>query len=1301
MSSGALNGGQDGMAVHVRHLELTERKIRFSGKGLPMIRSRSFGHRILRTRLAVILISSLAFGAAMARAQSQPPDTVPGPKLSQAERTRQLQERDRLRAQVVKLAQAGKVDEALVTAVKELAATREVRGELHADVISSLQTLAGLHEKRDDWAAAQKALAEVLDIRQRQPDHQDWRIADSRRALADLERRAALDPAGQQRLKEADRLNRLQDALRRQGKYKEGIDPCRKAMEIRGELLGENHSDYASSLNSLASLYRGMGQYAKAEPLYRQGLEIRKRLLGEDHPDYASSLNDLAVLYNDMRDHAKAEPLYRQALEINKRTLGENHPAYATNLNNLASTLWSMGDFAKAEPLYRQALEIRKTTLGENHPAYVSSLNNLAILYKSMGDYAKAETYVRQALEIAKRALGEDHPAYASSLYSLAAQYKVKGEYAKAEPLYRQVLEIRKRTLGENHPDYARTLGDLAELYRAMGNYAQAEPVSRQSVEIKQRALGESHPDYALGLNNLAILYQAMGDYAQAEPLFRRAMEIRKKALGENHPDYAQSLHNLATAYKDIGDYAKAEPLLRHAMEVSRRALGENHPDYANSLNNLAGLYKAMGDYAKAEPLYQNALEIRKRAFGENHPDFARSLNNLAILYQARREYSKAEPLQRQVLQIRKQALGEHHPDYAQSLHNLGLLYRNMGDPTKAEPLMRRALEINKQALGENHPKYASSLTNLAGLYYSQGNLEAAEQAYDQGLTLLSRWTQESFATLGERQRIRLLAAKGATLDFYLSVASVSGIKAEELYGHIPEWKGVVEARQDEDRLTRDQPELKETLGQLAQARSRLAHLAFTAPAAGQRQAWRQQLDALRNEKEALESDLARKSAAFGKVQKTRRLGAAEVAAALPPGTVFVDLLAYHHYSPPKGGRGPFGREGRLVAFVLRRGQAPVFVPLGAYRPIEQTVRIWRQALDARKPQLMQSAALELRRRVWEPLMPHLEGDTTVLVAPDGALAYFPFAALPGRRPGTYLLEDLAIGYAGSARRMVESLVGPSEGKSKKRDAEPGGLLAIGGIDYQAEPGSAAPTDSVPTPSVLVADSQRSAFGALAGTGPEVRRIGQLFSAAFPQRQAIILTGAAPSEDAVKQQLDRKWQYLHLATHGFFESPARVAAVRADLDSDEYSPNGAEESEDSASLALAPLLHSGVALAGAARLTVNAQPDAQGSPPELEDGIMTAEEVQALDLRGTEMVVLSACETGLGTLEYGQGVMGLRGSFQAAGARAVVASLWKVDDAATGVLMEQFYTNLWSKKMPKLEALRQAQLTVLNDPASW
>jgi len=1270
----------------------------FSWKGWPMIPCRLFGSPILTVPHVTALVTAAVFGAATAWAQGQPAGAVPAFKLSEAERARQLQERDGYKQEANRLFQSGKLDETAAVLVKMLTVERRVLGELHEKVAGSLALLARVHELREDWAAARKALTEVLVIRERQPNQKDWRIADARRELADLDRRAAFDPAQRQRLQEADRLNRLQDALHSQGKFAEGIAPCRKAMEIRRELLGQNHPDYANSVNNLAVLYQNMGDYAKAELLHRDAAEVRKRTLGENHPDYATSLNNLAALYLAMGNYGQAEPLLRQALEIEKRVLGKNHPDYATGLNNLAVLYRDMGEYAKAEPLFREALEIGKTALGENHPNYASGLNNLAMLYQSMGEYTKAEPLLRQALEIIKRATGENHPNYASSLNNLAMLYQSMGDYAKAGRLYRHAMEIRKRVLGDHSPEYAASLNNLAELHREMGNYANAESLLRQAVQIKKRVLGENHPEYADSLDNLGRLYQLMGDFVKAEPLLRQALVIRRRALGENHPDYATSVSSLAKFYRALGDGAKAESLFLQALEIKKRALGENHSEYASSLNNLGMLYLADGDFAKAEPLCRQSLEIQKRVLGEDHPEYASSLNNLAAAYQSMRDYARAEPLFRQSLEIRKRALGENHPDYATSLNNLAVLYQDMGDFAKAEPLLRHAVEITRKALGKDHFEYANRLNNLGVLYQCQGQIAAAEQSLRQGLTLLNRWTQEGLATLGERQRIRLFVSQDAALSAYLSVAPAAGIKPEEIYGHVLAWKGGALARQDEDRLVRDQPDLRDTVGQLEQARARLAHLAFTTPSTAERQAWLRQLDALRDHKEDLERDLARKSAAFRQVRETRRLGAAEVAAALPPGIVLVDLLDYVHANPPEGGRGPLRGERRLAAFVLRRGQAPVLAPLGASQSIDDAVANWRQALADGKPEPMQTAARELSRRVWEPLKSHLEGATTVVVAPDGALVYFPLAALPGHRPGTYLVEDVAIGYISSAHRLVTTVAVLSESKPKRPDTELAGLLAIGGIDYEANPGGADPAESQPTPAVVVADAQRGVFGALAGTGLEVQSIGKLFGAAFPRQHALVLTGAEPTEATVKQQLRRHWRYLHLATHGFFESPARVAALRAGLKSDGFGLAGAAGSDESASLALAPLLHSGVALAGAARMTEGAGPGAPGSMDDRDDGILTAEEVQSLDLRGTDLVVLSACDTGLGEGYYGQGVQGLERAFEAAGARAVVASLWKVNDAATTVLMEQFYANLWSKKMPKLEALRQAQLTVLNNP---
>jgi CHAT domain-containing protein len=691
-------------------------------------------------------------------------------------------------------------------------------------------------------------------------------------------------------------------------------------------------------------------------------------------------------------------------------------------------------------------------------------------------------------------------------------------------------------------------------------------------------------------------------------------------------------------------------------------------------------------------------MEIQKQALGERHPDYALSLNNLALLYRAMGDYARAEALHRQALEIQKQALGERHPLYATSLHNLAALYQAMGDYARAEPLYRQALEIQKQALGERHPSYATSLNNLALLYYVTGDRVRARQMQSESLVQSEAFIRDTAAVVGERQRLRFLASTRWALDGFVSVSLADTSSAADTYRGVLAWKGAVEAGQAEQRLAWDQPEVRPIVAQLAQVRARLAHLAFTTPDAARLVAWRRQLDALREQKENVEADLARRSAAFRQQQQAQRLVPAEVAAALPDGIVLVDLYAYKDFSPPEGGKGELRRELRLVAFISRRDRPLALVPLGALQPINAAVNGWRQALDARRGSALAAAAAELGRRVWEPLRPHLAGARTVLIAPDGALVRFPFAALPGSRPGSYLVEDLAIGYVASGRQAVAALAAPAGPAGR-------GLLTAGAIDFQADPGrtTPAPADRPRiVPAALPAVAQRAGFRALPATGPEAQSARDLYHAAFADEPAEALLEAAPTEAELKRRLDGgRWRVLHLATHGFFESPARIAALRAEVRREHppaFTTKGAQANEADLAFALTPLLQSGIVLAGGGRDPGADRAAASADAPPRDDGILTAEEVEALDLRGCELVVLSACATGLGEAEVGQGVLGLQRAFQAAGARAVVASLWKVNDAATGALMERFYTNLWVEKLPRLEALRQAQLAVLNDP---
>ncbi len=1217
-----------------------------------------------------------------------------------------LRECARLEAALPKLAGAGKLDELLAAAERIAALEKAALGPAHPRTIESLRRLAWMQERVGRFAPAERVRAEVFALEAARLGKGHWRVTDARLELEHSRRLAKMTAAQRRALADADRLSLAGARLYQRGKLQEATVAIGKAYEVRKELLGEDHPLCGDSLNSLGVLHKAAMLPREALAASLKALAVRKKALGEGHPEYATSLNNLAVLYEATGRQKEALALYQRALAIRRKALGEAHPEhlqalsnlaglyealgrhrealplclalrdltrkargeasedYALNLTRLARLYQALARYDEALPLYAQARDVYRKALGEEHPSYAASLNNLASLYQAMGRHALALPLMRQARDRARKAPGETSTEYATCLNNLANLYQAMGRPGEALPLHRQARDVYKKALGEGHPSYADSLHNLALLYQTMGRYDDARALHLQALRIWKKALGVAHPRYARGLNSLAVLYQEMGRHGEALPLLLQARDVFKKAPGEDHPQYATSLNNLAALYRATGRPGDALPLRLSARDLYKKTLGVEHPSYAISVSNLAVLYQDLDQPEKALPLMIEARDRAKKALGEHHPTYAICSNNLALLYKDLGRREDALPLYVKALDLMKKAGGEDHPGYAASLSNLAGLYQEMGRPRDALPLYLRGRDVRKKALGEAHPLYALSLTNLAMLYHALGRHGDALASSGEALVVLDRFLDGSFSDLGEHQRLALAQQARTNLDGLLSVAEEARAPAGARHDAVLAWKGRTAARQREERLLRARPELRPALTELQEARSRLTFLALQQPSPAQHAGWLKQLAELRERRERLEGGLARKSAELRKAQKGEAPTSARLAAALPADTAFVDFLFYDHFSPPPTGKGRFRSERRLLAFVARKGRPTTCLALGRAEVVERAVAGWlaeaiRPPASADAGTLRRTAA-ELRRRVWSPLEAQLAGCKTVLVSPDGALCQFPFAALPGRK-AEFLLEELAVGYAPSGRHLLE-LLGPAD-KRKRGD----GLLIVGGVEYG--PGIA--YDPLP-------------FAAV-----EARRCREQFQGAFPSQRADLLSGKTATAEALAEACGKGYRHLHLATHGFFEPAERVERLASAL---RGRREGAAWAEQVRTLRGLPLLRCGLALAGA-----NRPPNP--SSPERSPGVLTGEGVEGLDLRGCELAVLSACQTGRGDLAAGEGVLGLQRAFHAAGARGLACSLWSVNDAATAVLMEEFYANLWGKKLSRLEALRRAQLTVMKDPA--
>jgi len=919
-----------------------------------------------------------------------------------------------------------------------------------------------------------------------------------------------------------------------------------------------------------------------------------------------------------------------------------------------------------------------------------------------------------------------------------------EGRYEEAVVVAEQVVKLSRRCLGGEHPDFAQNLNNLAELYRLMSNYTAAEPLYQQALEIWRHALGEDDPSFATGLNNLALLYNAMGNYAAAESLYRQAQEIWRQSLGEQHPHFANSLNNLATLYQEMGNYAAAEPLYRQALEINRQVLGEEHPSFANSLNNLAALYREMGNYAAAEPLYLQALEIRRQALGEQHPSFVISLNNLAVLYQAMGNYPASESLSRQVLEIWRQVLGEEHPHFASSLTNLAGLYAAMGNYAAAEPLAQQALEIWRQTLGDQHPRFASSLRNLAGLYRVSGNYAAAEALYrqaleiwrkahweehpdfaiglknlaglcvatqreDEGLELLKQAAaiddqtiRQIFSIGSESQRMAFLRTLHGHFDLFLSLVfqyfpnSLDAIAdAMELVLRRKAIGAEALAAQRDAVLGGQYPELEPRLRQLTALRMQIAKKTLAGPGKEGPQAHRRLLAEWNAQKERFEAELARKIPEMNLEQELREVDRRVVAHALPDQSAlveFVRIAVFDFKAVPVRGETQW-KPARYLAFIIPAAQPDNvhMIDLGEAKPIDKMIAALRSlitrenesrgsrdlgALPAEEVRNVNvNNGIDLREAVFDPCVAALGGFKRLLLAPDGDLTRLPFDILP-TEGGRRLINDYHISYLSTGRDVrrfsAEISIKPTEPL----------LIADPDFDLGAQR-STSPAETTQPSWRQSHDLGRDErlFDRLPGTRVEGERIGKMLGAKP-------LLGGAALESRLKNY--RSPRIVHMATHGFF-----LEDQKQDLNRE---LRGEGLGRLSGATLENPLLRSGLALAGVNTWLKHGNP-----PSEAEDGILTAEDVSGLDLLATEMVVLSACETGLGEIQTGEGVFGLRRAFVLAGARTLVMSLWKVPDQETQELMEDFYRRVLGGQ-PRADALREAQLAMMEkhpEPLYW
>jgi len=894
--------------------------------------------------------------------------------------------------------------------------------------------------------------------------------------------------------------------------------------------------------------------------------------------------------------------------------------------------------------------------------------------------------------------LNGDHQL--QELLRLAAALEAKGDTAQFVRLWQQILVIREKQLGPEHLDIATSLNKLALLYRAEGRYGEAEPLYRRSLAIREKLLGPGHPDTATILNNLGRLLESQGRFGEAEFYYKRTLAIYENVLGPWHASTAISLNNLAALYDSQGRKTEAERLYIRSIAIKERVLGPDHPSMASSLNNLAALYQLQGRYREAEPLQRRDLAISEKVLGPEHPSTASSLNNLAQLYRAQGRYEEAVAISRRTLSIREKVLGSDHLSTALSLNNLAELYRIQGRYGEAEPLYQRSLAIYGRRLGPEHPDTAGRLNNLALLYFEMAKAPAAEPLVQRLNHTQANWLRRELPLQPRELRRSLIDEQpdASALAFALHHQSPTAATLA-LETRLNRQGLLAEIERRQALLKGSSPETRQLAEEVAGIDRQLSSMSLS----------QAQREPLRQQRQQLEAQLYRLLPALKIDPVTNAQVAAALRAAAPQGL----LLEFQKYGPWRKGAKGQGEWGppRYLALLLRPDGTIRAIALGEAAPIDAAVAeaVAASADPNRQAQAPQKLA-EVSRLVLAPLQRELTGVRELFVSPDGELNRLPFAALPVAGPKDGGIADGPITADGKTLGDAVALRLLTTGRDLLRLQQPakagGAPVLIANPDFNAASrsatGGASATAAATTAAgaggatVLRGGQQRSsglrgltAWQPLGGTEQEARQLAPLLGG------GAVISGPAATAAVVLAQ--RAPRILHIATHGFFLADQPFAGANAGggpaaMGARGLPAAGGDAGDGSAATTPAredPLQRSGLVFAGANR------PDANPN----DDGYLTAAEATAMDLEGTELVTLSACETGLGGVQSGEGVYGLQRSLAVAGARSTLLSLWKVDDGMTATFMERYYIKLKAGQ-GRADALRDTQAEFRNNKNS-
>ncbi|MBR1809526.1 MAG: CHAT domain-containing protein [Paludibacteraceae bacterium] len=1067
------------------------------------------------------------------------------------------------------------------------------------------------------------------------------------------------------------------------GDSKSSLDYAFKALDCaKDKLYKEKPIDAVNLLQTIGVQYKHMGMYTESAAYFEEAMQLCIEKYGENNIYYGAILNNLSNLYRELGNYPKAIELSKKSISLYERNGTDKSLEYVGALNSLASSYIKTTDFENAK-LYANrciaALENLKGTVNDIY--YYIFLSNIGVMFEQIGDYDKALNYYIGAIEgLNKNNFNKHGKNYVTIVHNTSSLYYSQGQYKKAIEYEEEACRL---TENKNTIYYAALLSGLGVMYKDYGQLYKALEYMNQAVELAESTAGKEHDLYALCLNNIGSLYAQMYDYDRAAIYTEEALRITEKTVGKDHGECATKLTNLGVIEKERGNYEKALNYLNRAVALSEKVYGSNNNTIAFALNSLAILYNNMGDFVSAADTYNKAIDVYANIFGKENIAYVQERHNLATLYSKRKDTQKTLSIITENKHILNNIPKEDRGTKFYGLYVETLLFESgliqVENPEKARLLVQQAMEMAEEHFGKLSKEYIHGLnslsdvslllldpypvilnqaeaTDLARTLYGTQNIEYIKQltklvdlqnyipfttkndknSNAEIIGFLNDNINRNFTYMTERERE----------NYWLQFENIVNTVKKSISRSSDNQGLLYNAALLEKSLLLDA-----TIG-VAQKTQETNDSALIK--------LHEQLRALRVEASILNDDDTTKvssrvlTAQADSVERLLLKGLEQyhltgnhiftwqqIQSVLKKNEAAVEFLHYRH-----------NEKEHYAASVIRQGwKHPRNILLFTRDSLAEKTLASQDAYN-------NSSAYNI---IWKPLIKHLKGATQIYFSPAGILHQVGIEYLQNENGdrmnqlfGMMRLsstKELAAEHGEETHNNTAAVFGAAD---FDMDAE----------DMEFEADIYKRTQSA-TRSAVDYSEQMQWLEYLPGTETEINVVSELLQDDM-HYSTITYSGKSCIEESFKSLSGHSPSVIHIATHGFCLTVPDIS----------FSASSTREDIS--------LLYSGLAFAGANNLLSKSF-----AAHNIDDGILTSREVAQTDLRKTDMVVLSACQTGLGLLT-GEGVFGLQRAFKKAGVRSMLVSLWEVSDLATQLMMTFFYQEI-AKGCDYHTALRNAQ----------